>query len=133
MVKLRDLKEGGIVRILHDGIEKEGYVVSTGNTEVCVNNGTQEFWYPLEEIIPVPLTENELVNTLGFEKEEAVQSVKYKKGPFRVLIHEPGNFSNVEVWYREDRRHFNHQLYVHELQSHHLDMTKMPLGKTAVH
>jgi hypothetical protein len=133
MVKLKDLKEGDIVRILHDGIEKEGYVVNTGNTEVCVNNGTQEFWYPLEEIIPVPLTEDALVNALGFEKEAGAQGIKYKKGPFRVLIHEPGNFSNIEVWYREDRRHFNHQLYVHELQNHHLDMTKMPLGKTAVH
>jgi hypothetical protein len=31
------------------------------------------------------------------------------------------------MWYREDRRHFNVPLSVHELQNLHLDMTKVHL------
>jgi hypothetical protein len=129
MVKTKELKEGAMVRVLHDGIEREGSVVAVGNEGVCVDNGVQEFWYPVEEIIPVPITEDKLVNALGFEREETPEGVKYKKGPFRVLVHDPGNFTNMDVWYREDRRHFNHPLYVHELQNHHLDMTKMHLER----
>jgi hypothetical protein len=73
------------------------------------------------------------VNTLCFEREVTEDGVKYKKGPFRVLIHDPGNSTNLEVWYREDRRHFDHPLYVHELQNHHLDMTKVPLERAVLH
>lgn len=131
MVKIKELKEGDIVRVLHDGIEREGVVMDAGRGEVCINNGIQEFWYPLEEVIPIPLTEDKLINTLGFEREETADGVKYKKGPFRVLVHDPGNYTNLEVWYREDRRYFNHPLYVHELQNHYLDMTKVPLERAA--
>ena len=55
---------------------------------------------------------------------------KYKKGPFRVVVHDPGNYTDLEVWYREDHRRFHHPLYVHELQNHHLAMTKVPLEAT---
>ena len=129
MVKIAALKEGDVVNVIHDGVERKGIVVEASRDDrmACVNNGIQDFWYPLEELIPVPLTENQLVNTLGFEKEETPEGVKFKKGPFRVLVHDPGNYTNLDVWYREDRRHFNHPIYVHELQNHHLDMTKMHL------
>ncbi|HYO21754.1 MAG TPA: hypothetical protein VER36_05075 [Flavisolibacter sp.] len=70
---------------------------------------------------------------LGFEKQEADNGVKYLKGPFRIFAPQNGNFSNLEVWYREDRRHFHKPLYVHELQNHHLDMTKVPLEKPLAH
>ncbi len=132
-MKIKDLKEGGIVRVLHDGEEREGYVVNVGKDEVCINNGTQEFWYPFNELIPITLTEHELVHTLGFVKEVTPEGIKFKKGPFRVLVQEKTQFDVLEVWYREDRRHFNHALFVHELQAHHLDMTKMPLEKAVVH
>jgi hypothetical protein len=119
--------------VLHDGVERDGIVENTGREGVCVNNGIQEFWYPVEEIIPVPIDENTLVNVLHFEKEQTENGVKYKKGPFRVMVQDPTKFAPMEVWYREDRRHFNHLLYVHELQNHHLEMTKMPLDKAAIH
>jgi hypothetical protein len=94
-----------------------------------VNNGIQEFWYPAEELIPVPITNDRLINILGFDKEETPEGVKYKKGPFRILVHDPGNYTNMEVWYREDRRHFNHAIYLHELQNHYLSMTKVHLER----
>jgi hypothetical protein len=129
MVKITELKEGDIVQILDAGIERVGTVVEITREDnmACINNGVQDFWYPPEEIVPVPLTEHQLLNTLGFEKEEAADGIKYKKGPFRVVVHDPGNYTNLDIWYREDRRHFNHPIYVHELQNLHMQMTKVPL------
>jgi hypothetical protein len=134
MVKVTELKEGDIVQILDAGIERVGTVVGITREDnmACIDNGIQEFWYPAEEIVPVPLTEKQLVETLGFEKEESGEGTKYKKGPFRVMVHDPGNYTNLDIWYREDHRHFNHPIYVHELQNHHMQMTKVPLEATVI-
>jgi len=134
MVKISELKEGDIVKVLDSGEERIGSVVQSSREEnmVCVNNGVQDFWYAPEDVVPIPLTEEQLINTLGFEREETADGIKYKKGAFRVVVHDPGNYTNLDVWYREDRRHFNHPLYVHELQNHHLDMTKVPLEAVQV-
>ncbi len=134
MVKITELKEGDIVQILDSGIERVGTVAEISREEnmALIDNGIQEFWYPPEEIVPVPITDDQLVNTLGFEKEESSEGTKYKKGPFRLVVHDPGNYTHLDIWYREDRRHFNHPLYVHELQNHHLDMTKVPLEATVI-
>lgn len=135
MVKLKDLKAGDIVHVLDEGNEREGVVseVSRDENMACINNGVQDFWYPMEQVVPIPLTEERLVNTLGFEREDVADGVKYKKGAFRIIVHDPGNYTNLDIWYREDRRHFNHPLYLHELQNHHLDMTKVPLERTVAH
>lgn len=135
MVKITDLKPGAIVNILEEGIEREGVVTNVSREEnmACVDNGIQEFWYSPDQIVPVPMTEDRLIHTLGFEKEETPEGVKFKKGPFRMLVHDPGNYTNLDIWYREDRRHFNHPLYLHELQNHHLDMTKVNLEKAVAH
>jgi hypothetical protein len=133
MVKITDLNQGDIVKIIEDNSEREGVVnsIDRNDNKVCINNGIQEFWYPLEQIAPLPLTEDRLINTLGFEREEMDSGVKYKKGPFRIVVQDPGNYTNLEMWYREDRRHFNHPLYVHELQNLHLSMTKVHLEKVS--
>jgi hypothetical protein len=134
MVKVADLKAGDIVHVLHDGDERIGSVVDINRMDnlACIDNGVQEFWYPPEEIVPVPLTEAHLMNTLGFDKEENEEGVKYKRGPFRILVHDPGNYTNMDVWYREDHRHFNHPIYLHELQNHYLAMTKVPLERAQI-
>ena len=129
MVKISELKQGDIVKVLDSGEERLGVVTDTSWEEnmACINNGVQEFWFAPADIVPVPLTEEQLINTLGFEKEETADGIKYKKGAFRVVVHDPGNYTNLDVWYREDRRHFNHPIYVHELQNHHYQMVKIPL------
>ena len=129
MVKISELKQGDIVKVLDAGEERLGVVTDTSWEEnmACINNGVQEFWFGPADIVPVPLTEEQLINTLGFEKEETAEGIKFKKGAFRVVVHDPGNYTNLEVWYREDRRHFTHPIYVHELQNHHYQMTKVPL------
>jgi hypothetical protein len=135
MVKISDLKPGDIVQLVEGGVDREGTVVDVSRDEnmACIDNGVQEFWYSPDQIVPIPMTEDRLINLLGFEKEEMGTAVKYKKGPFRLVVHDPGNYTNLDIWYREDRRHFNHPLYLHELQNHHLDMTKMHLERAGVH
>ncbi|MEI6948809.1 hypothetical protein V9K67_16600 [Paraflavisolibacter sp. H34] len=135
MIKITDLKPGDIVHVLDEGVEREGTVMEISRDEnmACINNGVQEFWYAPEEIVPIPLTEKQLF-LLGFERQETGNgSVKYLRGPFRVLVHDPGNYTNLEIWYREDLRQFHHPLYVHELQNHYLQMTKVHLEKPEVH
>jgi len=130
MLKLGDLKQGDIITVNDEGVEREGTVVriSPENHQALVNNGIQEFWYGLDEMKAIPLDESQLTK-LGFTREEANGGVKYKKDSFRLVTAKSGDFSNVEMWWREDRRHFNVPLGVHELQNLHLSMTKVPLEK----
>ena len=135
MIKISHLKEGDIVKVLDEGVEREGVVtdVDTEENQAQVDNGVQEFWYNPEAIVPVPMTEERMINLLGFEKEETADGVKFKKGAFRVLVKDPGNYTNLDLWYREDHRHFNHTLYLHELQNLHLAMTKVHLERVTAH
>ena len=128
MLKIGELKQGDIVKVNDEGIERIGTVVRVSHEEhqALVDNGVQEFWYSQDEIKAVPLDESQLTK-LGFEKEDHDGSVKYLKGAFRLVTPKKGDFSNIEMWYREDRRHFSAPLGVHQLQNLHLDMTKVPL------
>lgn len=130
MLKINNLKAGDIIMVDDEGIMREGTVVSISHEEhqALVNNGVQEFWYSPEEMHTIPLDETQLIN-LGFEKEDLDGAVKYKKGVFRLVTPQKGNFSNIDMWYREDRRHFSFPLGVHELQNLHMDMSKIPLEK----
>ena len=131
MLKLNELKAGDIVKVVDaEDSEREGMVVEISNEqhEALIDNGVQEFWYPPEEIFPVTLDESQLLK-LGFEKHPAEdgQGVKYVKGAFRIFTPTAGDFSNQEIWYREDRRHFSFPIGVHHLQNLYLQMTKVPL------
>ncbi len=125
MLKINDLKSGDIIMLNDEGIMREGTVVDISHEEnqALVNNGIQEFWFSPAEMSAIPLDEAQLLR-LGFEKEELEGGVKYKKGAFRLVTPKKGDFSNIEMWYREDRRHFSVPLAVHELQNLHLDMSK---------
>lgn len=129
-MKLSQLKTGDWVRVHHEGVEREGSVVRVSNDEgeVFVDNGIQEFWYPLDQVKGIPLDESQLMR-LHFEKMENENGTgaKYGKGPFRIVVPAADNFSRVEVWYREDRRKYDHNISVSDLQNLHLQMTKMPL------
>ncbi len=128
MLKIGNLKSGDIISINDEGVMRHGTVVSVSQEEnqALVNNGIQEFWYSPEKMHAVPLDEDQLIK-LGFTREEQEGGVKYKKDSFRLVTPKRGDFSNVEMWWREDRRHFNFPLGVHDLQNLHLDMTKVHL------
>jgi len=128
MLKIGNLKSGDVISINDEGVMREGKVVSVSQEEnqALVNNGVQEFWYSPDEMHSVPLDENQLIR-FGFTREDLDGGVKYKKDSFRLVTPKKGDFSNVEMWWREDRRHFSFPLGVHELQNLHLDMTKVHL------
>ncbi len=128
MLKLNELKSRDHVIVNDDGVEREGTVVKVSHEDhqALIDNGVQEFWYNPEEIKAIPLNEQAL-SKLGFVRENLEKGVKYKKDSFRLVTPREGDFSLLDIWYREDRRHFNHAIGVHELQNLHLDMTKVHL------
>ena len=128
MLKISSLKQGDIVNVDDGGVRREGVVVNISLEEhqAKVDNGVQEFWYSPEDLHPLPLNDEQLIR-LGFTKNETDGLVKYKKDSFRLVTPQKGDFSNIEMWWREDRRHFDFSLGVHDLQNLYLDMTKVPL------
>jgi hypothetical protein len=130
MLKIGHLKSGDIIMVNDEGVWREGTVVNISHEEnqALVDNGVQEFWYSPEDMEALPLDENQLLK-LGFTKEDMNGAVKYKKDSFRLVTPKKGDFTNLEMWWREDKRHFNTPLGVHQLQNLHLDMTKIPLHK----
>ena len=130
MIKITDLKPGDIVMVMDEGAEREGVVTSISRDEnlVGIDNGVQEFFYPTSQLLSIPLSEEQL-QRLGFQRQDTDGGIKYLRGPFRILLKEDGNFSEFEIWYREDHRFFHVPLTVHELQNHYLDMTKVPLER----
>lgn len=134
MLKLNELKVGDLVMAEYDGQYKEGEITNIDRLDkkVCiVTDDNEDFWYDAAHIKPILLTEAHLFK-LGFQKQQNDNgSVKYLKGAFRVLLHQAGNFSNFEMWYREDQRHINGEMYVHDFQNKYLGMTKIVLAKEA--
>lgn len=130
MLKINELKPGDIVTVDDEGVKREGTVVSISHEEnqALVDNGVQEFWYSPEEIQAIPLDDAQLLK-LGFTREDLDGGVKYKKDSFRLVTPKKGDFSHVDMWWREDRRHFTTHLNVHQLQNLHYDMTKVHLEK----
>ena len=131
MTKFNELKVGDLVMVEYDGQLKEGEITDLNNLDkqVCIVTDEQEFWYETSKIRPIVLDESQLFK-LGFQKQaNADGSVKYMKGAFRVLIHHENDFSNFEMWYREDQRHIKQPIYVHDFQNKYLDMTKIHLTK----
>lgn len=129
MVKIGYLQSGDLVIVNDEGLMREGTVVQTNREEhmALVDNGIQEFWYAPEDIYPVALDEDHLIQ-FGFEKEPLDgTAMKYKKGAFRLVTPVAGDFSTIDMWYREDNRHFKMPIAVHELQNLHSAMTKIPL------
>jgi hypothetical protein len=132
MLKINELKLGDLVMAEYDGQLKEGEITNadTIDKKVCVvTTDGQEFWYEPKNLTPIVLDESQLFK-LGFQKQaNGDGSSKYSKGAFRVLIHNPDDFSTFEMWYREDHRLIKQPIYLHDFQNKYLDMTKIHLTK----
>jgi len=79
MLKISELKPGDIIKVVDEGVEREGTVVEISHeeNEALVDNGVQEFWYTPEEMYPITL-DDEHLKKLGFESEELPGgSIKY--------------------------------------------------------
>ncbi|HEY4154006.1 MAG TPA: hypothetical protein VGM24_01215 [Puia sp.] len=131
MIKFHEIKNGDIVQVDYEGQRFEGEVQELDHEDklVRVQTGEQEFWYAPVDLFPIPLDDNQLTK-LKFSKEQnGDQSVKYMRGPFRILLPEKDQFGQFEMWYREDRRHISHPIGVHELQNFYHQMTKVDLTR----
>jgi hypothetical protein len=129
MIKLHELRVGDMVLAEYEGQRSEGEVIGLDREERKANIQTsvQDFWFDFNDLYPIPLDEAQLLK-FNFEKEELSDgSVKYKFMPFRILLSQKGDFSHLEMWYREDRRHITHPISVHELQNYYHEMTKVNL------
>jgi hypothetical protein len=129
MIKFHELKVGDIVLAEYDGQRSEGEVIELNgeDKEVCVQTSVQDFWFTPDQLYPIPLDDEQL-KKFHFERQELPDgSVKFLKGPFRILLSQKGDFSHFEMWYREDRRHITQPLNVHDLQNHYRQMTKVEL------
>jgi hypothetical protein len=135
MIKFNDIKIGDLVQAEYEGQLSTGEVVNLNGNEkqICVQiDGVQEFWFDCTHLHPIVLDDEALFD-LGFSKEPNTDgSAKYKKDSFRIVTPVDGDFSKMEMWYREDRRHNPNVHYVHQLQNQYLDMTKVHLTKELV-
>ena len=131
MIKFQELKVGDIVIAEFEGKQSEGAVTDLDweDKEVCVETDVQDFWFTPEHLFAIPLDDDQL-QKFGFEKKiNADGTVKYMKDAFRILLSTAGDFSDFEMWYREDRRHMKTPISVHELQNHYSQMTKVDLTR----
>ena len=134
MIKFNELKNGDYVLAESDGEVWAGEVtdINHDEKEISVYNGVQDFWFTDEELFPLPLDEKQLFK-LKFQKHVNEDgSVKYMKGAFRILIPQQDNFSNFEMWYRDEKRIMTQPISVHQLQNHYLKMTKVHLTDDAI-
>jgi hypothetical protein len=129
MIKISELKPGDIVLADYEDQQWEGIVkdLNREDREVCVETDVQQFWFTPEHLHPILLDDGQL-QKLHFDREENGEKIKYLKGAFRILVSKDKGFSDIEIWYREDRRHITHPMAVHELQNHYYQMTKVELN-----
>ncbi len=131
MLKFNEIKVGDFLIADNDGDKKKGEVTNLNGDEkqVCVDTGAQEFWYETNQLSGIPLTEAELFELKFHKQVNDDGTVKYSKGAFRMLIPTEGDFTRIEIWYRDERRHVMHPIDVHILQNHFYEMTKVYLNE----
>lgn len=131
MIKFSELKAGDYLIVDNDGDQRRGEVISLNGDEkqVCVDNGTQEFWYETNQLHPLPVSDDELANLKFHRETNEDGSVKYSKGAFRMIVPAEGDFSRMEIWYRDEKRHIMQPIPLHVLQNHFHEMTKVHLNE----
>ncbi len=130
MIKFNEIKVGDYLIADNDGDKKQGEVTNLNHNEkqVCVNTGTQDFWYETSQLGSITIDEDQLMKLKFHRQNNEDGSVKYMKGAFRMLLSEKNNFSKYEIWYRDERRHIVQPIALHQLQNHFHEMTKVYLN-----
>ena len=98
MIKFHEVKVGDYLIADNDGDMKRGEVTNLNGDEkqVCVDTG-QEFWYETEQLRPIPLNDEELMNLKFHKHVNEDGTVKYMKGAFRMLIPAEGISQNGDL------------------------------------
>jgi len=133
MIKFQEIKIGDYLMADNDGDTLQGEVTNLNGDEkqVCVNTGTQEFWFETSQLKAIPLDNNQLEKLKFTQQTNDNGTVKYLKGAFRMLLPSKDNFMTMEIWYRDEKRHIMQPITVHQLQNHYLQMTKVHLNSEA--
>lgn len=129
MIRINELKPGDLVLAEYEGEMTRGTVkeLNKEDKEVRIQTSVQDYWFTPEHLYPIPLSDEQL-QYLGFTKSENGNGVKYIKDSFRIQVPVKNDFSNIEIWWREDRRQLTQAISVHELQNHYYQMTKVELN-----
>jgi hypothetical protein len=132
MIPYNEIKVGDYVIADNDGDKKRGEVTDLNGDEkqICVDTG-QAFWYELDQLSGIPLDDQQLLDLNFHRLENEDGTVKYSKGAFRILLSSKSNFSDMKIWYRDEKRHITQPLEVHNLQNHFYEMTKVHLNDEA--
>src|SRR6478672_10173980 len=103
MIKFHEIKVGDYLYADNDGDSRRGEVTNLNGDEkqVCVDNGVQEFWYETDQLSSIPVSDTELENLRFHKQVQEDGTVKYSKGAFRMVTPSAGNFSTMEIWYRD--------------------------------
>ncbi|MBK8610431.1 MAG: hypothetical protein IPL84_10970 [Chitinophagaceae bacterium] len=130
MIQFNEIKVGDYLIADNDGDKKQGEVTNLNRNEkqVCVDTGAQEFWYETDQLIAIPLDDDQLTKLKFHKSEDEDGTVKYMKGAFRIRLHAKDDFSRFEIWYRDEHRQILHPIQVHHLQNHFYEMTKVHLN-----
>lgn len=131
MIKFKELRPGNRVLVQNEGTWMPGIITGINaddGGQVHIETGVQDAWYRVEDIKPIPLEEEHLLD-MGFEKEvQESGNIKYKYGPFRVLIGPTKRFTDFLMWYREEKSHIIYPMTVHQFQNRYEEMVKIPVG-----
>lgn len=129
MLKFNEIKKGDYVVADFEGNKQVGMVTGLmpAAHDVCIDNGVQEFWFKPEQLSPVEISDAELTRLQFTKQANDDGSVKYMKGAFRMVIPAEGNFNSMEIWYRDEHRHIMQPIFLHQLQNHFYEMTKVHL------
>lgn len=133
MIKFQEIKIGDYLMADNDGDTLQGEVTNLNGDEkqVCVNTGTQEFWFETSQLKGIPLDNYQLEKLKFTQQTNDDGTVKYSKGAFRIMLLSKDNFMTMEIWYRDEKRHIIQPITVHQLQNHYLQMTKVHLNSEA--
>ncbi|TAH09766.1 MAG: hypothetical protein EAZ12_05810 [Sphingobacteriia bacterium] len=131
MIKFSNIQIGDYMMGEYEGKMWEGEVTRLNGDEkqVCLKTEVQEFWFSIDHLYPITLNEEALLNLRFTKQSNEDGSVKYSKGSFRIVTPKAGDFSSIEMWYREDKRHHPDVHFVHQLQNQYHDMTKIFLTR----
>ncbi|NLR79921.1 hypothetical protein [Chitinophaga eiseniae] len=132
MISIHELKSGDTVITNFGGTEKEGKILQVDHEDkkVLVATDENEYWYDLDSLLPVHLTEATLLK-LQFHKDETASSpaggTLYVRGPFSVRMFEDGHKPLLQLHYRDESRNLNAPITLNELQNHYHGMTNFHL------
>lgn len=125
----RNFKYRDIVNVNFEDqlIQGEVEEVNNVNKTVKVLHTDNEYWYRLDDISPVKINIEQLLQ-LGFHvvgKEEEYEI--FEKGPFTVKIDFSREDHPAILHYRDETREIVNLRYMHELQHHYKSMTNFEL------